>query len=317
MSPRKKKIYPVRQQGAALRVYNIDELYRLIVNNLTLSDLLQYREVSKVHEAEVYSIFRSRIIKYTAPFFATTESRVLFFDALHTYGSLIVGSVSLAVLSMPSSPEAPNNLNVLATFVHYQSWLDTMLQKLKYTIHAQGPCVGPYAIAGYRHVTFAHPDTDAKITLTFSNRSHVWELLFCAPKSCQWNAIGSGTIICPTVEATSRCEAVMGWWNRDHMYSLDDESVPGVSNTSPFPDIVTVYEDTGGWDRPCGLLCPGRPRYTFGGRGIGVWGWTGLNGGMAVNNDLVSELITTNYRWDLGDRCLNPNCTANSVQPEA
>ncbi|KAJ7607069.1 hypothetical protein DFH06DRAFT_1149542 [Mycena polygramma] len=295
--------------SATQRAISIRELYDAIFRLLTLIDLTRYRLLSSGHRLEVHEYFYQRVIYYTAPFFVRGADVERFFQAMDVLCSLIVGSIPLAVLSMPSWPPCPDNMNLIAAFTTRARWSDTMTRLLNFGIAEDSECAEPYGVVGYRFMRFTHPQIPGKtITITFANRPTIYELWFSAPNSCQWNAIGAHSLVCPAVEATSNLDAVMGYWNCSKVFSEQRDPVQGLQVQSPFPGIVTLHADTTHWDKPCGLLCPGLPRFTRGLKGVGHWSWGGITRSFDKKDRVVEQLGKTPFKWAIGDRCLNGNC---------
>ncbi|KAJ6497083.1 hypothetical protein C8R47DRAFT_1212623 [Mycena vitilis] len=295
--------------SAATQVWNVDELYNAIVQSCTLAQLARFRGLSRQEQAQVLAVFHKRVLQYTLPFFPDADTHRRFFLALNLHRSLIVGSVPLAVLSMPSSPACPDNLNLLAPPTTRARWAHSMVYVLHCTLLAESACTGPYEIAGCKFMRFSHPSVLNKfITITFASRPTVCELLFAAPNSNQWNAMSAHTLICPTVDATSQGEAVMGWWGRDRVFSENGEQVDGLQVTSPFPAAVRLYTDTDQWSKPCGLLCPGVPRFVRDLKGIGHWAWGGVESNGTTHDQVLTELSRSSLKWSIGEKCSNQHC---------
>ncbi|KAJ7858198.1 hypothetical protein B0H13DRAFT_1901964 [Mycena leptocephala] len=269
------------------RVWSIDELHKLILNSMSLATLVHYRTISKVQRAEVTALFWNRVFLYTSPFFQDSKAHTVFMDLLQTLNSLIVGSVPLAVLSVSSNADCPDNLNVIASYLTYARWYHAMLYTFHFSVEFEGNCEGPYEVVGYRFIRFSNPSVPGKyITITFSNQPDIFELWFSAPNTLQWNAIAGHTLICPNIEATSDLEAVRGWWIRNKAHSMFRAPIPNLPIASPFPNIVNLDGDTDQWTKPCGWLCPGTWRLARGLQGIGHWAWGGMS-----KNDITEERV--------------------------
>jgi hypothetical protein len=234
--------------SATSSVWHTEELHHIIIGLLSLRDLAKFRGVSKEQRDYVDLKFWKRVVRYTSPFFRTGDDHQKFFNTVDTLQSLIIGSVPLAVLSMPSSPAIPNNLNVISTHTTYRRWICTMTYVLKFTLEANEPCVGPYEISGYRFLRFrdsaisvrrlavsvagTNGFQDKTVTITFSNVPSVYELWFSAPHTHQWNTITARTLICPHVRATSEGKSVTGWWTRDKDHAVPTEPIQGMCHAS-------------------------------------------------------------------------------------
>ncbi|KAK7027684.1 hypothetical protein R3P38DRAFT_3190747 [Favolaschia claudopus] len=290
--------------SAANTVFQTDDVYQLILGLLNIRQLAQLRRASRLANRDVHQFLRSRVHKYTLPFFSSAELRDKFFHYLDIWKSLVVGSVPLAALSMPSNPPVPDNMNVIATFDKYFRWMHAMQYVLDFTVVYEGECGEEYARVGFRYVTFRNNTSlDKLVTITFSNRPHLWELWFSAPHPYQWNAISGRSLICPNVVATSRQVSIVGWPNRSHnMYK-------NIWCPSPFPGIVKVYADTSNWPGACGWLCPGLIRAAQGLEGVGHWGWGGVDGDFEQEDRLLTAFGRSQFTWKIATVCINPACS--------
>ncbi|KAJ6580280.1 hypothetical protein B0H10DRAFT_2198527 [Mycena sp. CBHHK59/15] len=138
----------------------MDDIVFHTLTFLSLVHLLKYASLSKSCGAEVTSLLQGRVYRYTRPFFpfhAQNTPHRLFFHALRTTQSWIVGSVPLGVLSVLGDPPCPSNLNVITSYIWLDYWLRVMVHDLGYSIIHHGRCPGALAADGGRFVKFHHP----------------------------------------------------------------------------------------------------------------------------------------------------------------
>ena len=158
---------------AATTVLQTAELLLMVLGLLSLTDLVKLRRVSKPLQAAVQAALQSRVYIYTSPFFPTVTARDGLLSALNKFSSLIVGSVPLAALSMPSRPPPPDNLNIISTFPYRSRWFCELTVFLGFTVAHDGVCTGPYEEVGYRFIRFVHASVPVRLATMAKHGSSV------------------------------------------------------------------------------------------------------------------------------------------------
>ncbi|KAJ7155916.1 hypothetical protein C8R43DRAFT_949470 [Mycena crocata] len=270
---------------ATTTVLGIAELYGEILGQLTISDLAKYRVVAKQATIDFQHVLAHRVRHYTRPFFPKVANWDVFFIQLRIRETWIVGSAALAVVSMPSKPLPPANLNAIAPYFWYGYWLKLMTDSFGFQVDA---------------------DTGKVVTITFARESNVYDLFVCGGNTNQIHAITAKEVVCTDIKGASQGEAVRGWWHQlKEQDALWSPPAAGMQFKSPFPNDVTLFATTEGMDRDCGWACPGRPRVTSGLQGIGHWPW-GRHDGSGGLCSSVRDFGRSRLKWKTGDHCKNP-----------
>ncbi|KAJ7100067.1 hypothetical protein B0H15DRAFT_796765 [Mycena belliarum] len=135
---------------------------------LALLDLIEFGVVDQKSYLYRKTYLKGRVTRYTAPFFARIDrspptlhdwSLRGFFHALEETQSWIVGSIALAVASVLSDPEGPDNLNIITVHHHRRQWFRYLVDTRGFTIARDSACTGAYENAGRRYYTLVHPQT--------------------------------------------------------------------------------------------------------------------------------------------------------------
>ncbi|KAJ7152250.1 hypothetical protein C8R43DRAFT_1127327 [Mycena crocata] len=299
---RSTRLMAFRELPATDTVMAIPELYDEILCQLTLSELAHYRSVSKLAAMGMERVLAHRVRRYTRPFFPSTTNWDVFFTQLRLRETWIVGSVALAVVSMPVNPATPSNLNAIAPYMWYGYWLNLMQSSFGFSVDVDIDCVGIYSGVGYRYVKFSHSGCPTKVvTITFARASTVYELFIGGGNTNQVHAITAREVVCTDVKGASVGDAVKGWWQQlkeqDALWSPPET---GLQHKSPFLAEVTLHSNTATWSKDCGWACPGRPRFTTGLQGVGHWQWGGYDraGGVCSSGETVNSLTHADFNSD-------------------
>ncbi|KAJ7084466.1 hypothetical protein B0H15DRAFT_951667 [Mycena belliarum] len=277
------------RRTARLAVWRTPELRNLIASFLNLQTLGRYRGTSKQQAAETVDLIRRRILNYTEPFFPSSPVLTAFFADLVKWEGIIVGSVPLAVVSMPAHLPCPSDLNVVASHRQLERWLGAMARH-GFTVVQDGPCSGVYENVGYRFLRMTHAARPGKsVTFTFSARPRPFQLWFAAENTNQLNAITGRTLVCPDVIASTRLLASKGWAFKARDTAAFRAPIRELQTVSPFPGVVQLFDDTGEW-------------------GIGQYSWGGWNQDVHASDVLLAALDIDGLRWVTGVNCVNPLC---------
>ncbi|KAJ7086505.1 hypothetical protein C8R44DRAFT_893570 [Mycena epipterygia] len=298
-----------------------DFLRRYTLTYLCLVDLMKYCHLSPRSRADVHSLLRGRILRYTRPFFVSDLDHTVFFNALEDRRAWVVGSVVLAILSLLSDPAVPDNLNVNTSGVTENCWVNTMVSVLKYDMVDYGCCKGNYLETGRTFMRFVHCKIPGRsITITTSRKLEIFDLFFRQPSTLMMNALSAQELVSIYVRMTSSQEGTFAWNEVPHRcIPIGPVVVPGTPRrpvraapVSPFPDTVTLHPSTRLWPVACGTACPAIPRFARGLKGIGHWQWGGFDGLDWETDKNVQALSKADFKWRTGDRCMNGNCPRNS-----
>ncbi|KAJ7075977.1 hypothetical protein C8R43DRAFT_1143717 [Mycena crocata] len=295
---------------ALQRFWAINELLSQAVQYLNFIDLISFSQINNDSHAFGKALLHRRITRYTSPFFHIPGNVTTLFQVLDRTASWIVGSVSLAVVSVRSDPPIPNNLNIITSYLHLGTWT-TFLESLGFLRITYRKCRGVYTNVGGYFSRFEHPKNEGMvITITTSAAKHISRLFFSAPHTVQQVAIGAYDIISPHVEMMANQEGLKGW----SPWVALPTTVPYIRSegtykpASPFPGMVTLHNNTDDWKRPCGLACPARTRNAHGLRGIGHWKWGGMDG-LDWNPDPSLEAMRLGrVGFRIGTECFNEFC---------
>ncbi|KAJ7671031.1 hypothetical protein B0H17DRAFT_1141671 [Mycena rosella] len=256
---------------------------------LSLIQLLKFATVD--HKAELFTklYLKGRITRYTSPFFPITRverdgtnlTLTRFFHVLETTRSWIVGSVSLAAVSVLSDVAQPDNLNIITMHSSLSEWMCFLIRECGFVVARDAVPSGAYELASRRFITFKHSEKRGlRLTVTTAYGRDLGELFFVAPNTDQRIAIAAYQIITPYLQAVSDQEHVAGLRPRCAVYPGTPTMIPGSSyrSFSPFPGATTLVMDTAAFGRPCGATCTGRWRFARGLKAIARIKWGGIDG---------------------------------------
>ncbi|KAJ7266040.1 hypothetical protein C8J57DRAFT_1510990 [Mycena rebaudengoi] len=284
----------------SLTFAGIGELIGEAISHLDIVGLSHYALLSKSHSFHASSILKHRVEQYMKPFFISDSAHTCFFHTLETTCSWIVKDVPFAVLSLPTNPDVPDNLHVIARPACEHFWAHIMLQVLGYTLLETRRPDETQAHVGDRVMVFSHNELGARtITITTSIEDHFFHLYFATIHMGEMSVISAHEIITPYVGMAAKRTII----------NVGPE--PDIMPTSPFPQLVTYTMDTRYWTGPCGLSCPSLWRSTLGLRGFGHWYWCGVDDQYRGETDaILQEMGTMDIKWrvNFSNRCRNRKC---------
>ncbi|KAJ7672961.1 hypothetical protein DFH06DRAFT_1123722 [Mycena polygramma] len=282
---------------------------------------IAYRSTSRSARRNACDLFERRVHRYIQPFFRTRRSLASFWATLDRLQSWIVGSVSLAVLSMGAELPCPSNLNLICGRGHQQEWAAVLISEFGFTQVQRSACTAVFDDVAATFIRFVHAEAtmftkDKTITLTAARDRDCFELLFAAPNTDMWNAISGTCLVAPNVHMTSRFESLQGWrqggWRERKVITPVSASLP---KTTAWPGVVELHEATREWTRPCGTACPARWRFSAGLSGVGRWKWRDEGEVAVARDDLLDRFDQSSIKWRTGERCYNRHCWYSNLQP--
>ncbi|KAJ7079404.1 hypothetical protein B0H15DRAFT_954040 [Mycena belliarum] len=284
-------------------VWRNDDLLLACLRYLDFLDLMAFSYTAREFATFVKGILRSRIRRYTRPFFPSTDSLHLFFLALEATQSWIVGSVALAAVSVLSDVPVPNNLNIISTCHQVKQWVTFLVDVCHFEERQRVMCRGAYAHVGSIYAVFVHPARqELSITLTTSSSSSTAILFLAAPNTNQQIAISAHRIITPYVELMAAQQALKGWRPRQQAagYIVNIIGHGTYHETTPFPGAVRLLESEAERGRRCGWACPAIHRNARGLVGIGHWNWGGMDGKDLGDDRALTEMGVSGVTFHLG-----------------
>ncbi|KAF8217215.1 hypothetical protein K438DRAFT_1748311 [Mycena galopus ATCC 62051] len=292
------------------RFFRTKDVHLHMIACLPLADLFDYGRVCVASRKDVMKLASSRVRRYTSPFFPVHRDLDTFFHHLEQRHSWIVSSVALATLSFGQDFDSPDNMNVVTSLLTESIWIQFMCGTLGFTLTSDMDCVGSYAYAGKRFMTFVHPGVSNKIiTVTSSRSREVFELFIGAQSTLRCNAITAFELVSVYPDLTTRSQGVVGYWSQ-----FTRGSHPKPSPVSAFPAQITLYDNTNDLHRPCGSACRGTVRWTNGLKGIGHWKWGGVDGMEWDEDQDVKTMGQADIRFRLGDLCRDVHCPISAGQ---
>ncbi|KAK6996591.1 hypothetical protein R3P38DRAFT_3221633 [Favolaschia claudopus] len=297
---------------------------------LALIDILRFSHVDRACSMYAKEYLKCRTYRYTSPFFTECPGFVPpsheqghsslfegFFRVLERTHSWIVGSVALAVASTLSDVPSPDNLNVISYYENFDAWETFMTKESGFVLEDRSWSAGPYISSGGWRLIFRHTAMPGSVvTITFSLRRNLGPLFFASPNTDQMIAIGASEIITPVLKNVSEQRHIQGWRKRMDALCFDPLYHRFFRTTSRFPGAITLHISTTGWDRPCGMSCPGRWRSVHELKGFAHIKWGGMgNVGQDIDPSL-SLMGKSSLLFRFGARCRNPNCSNSPLDTE-
>ncbi|KAJ7451869.1 hypothetical protein B0H11DRAFT_2246292 [Mycena galericulata] len=289
-----------------------DDVVFYLLRFICLLDLVNISQCSRRLRRIRYFLLRSRIAHYITPFFAPIIETVPVHDIPGVVrASWIVGSVSLAVVSVLSDAPVPDNLNIITSHEYREDWILFLCKMCGFDMARDRRSRGAYFHEGARIMKFVHPDrVHTSITVTTSSAPQIYKLFLSAPNTPQQVALGDHHIITPFPRMTSAQEGVQGWrpymLNGPYVYVFVDGAT--FRDVSSLPGAVTLDKSTAWWTQPCGEACAAIWRSTYGNHGIAQWSWAGIDGDTTLIDHNYVEMGMSDIQFRLGVECRNVNC---------
>ncbi|KAJ7270471.1 hypothetical protein C8J57DRAFT_1508501 [Mycena rebaudengoi] len=283
---------------ALVQVMYNDDLYQQIIKRFNIKTLTKLATLSCEHAEDAKILFKTRITRYTRPFFVGDDDHTVFFHTLEDSESWIVADVPLAVVSVLSDPPVPDELHVIASHFQDEAWARFMVNTLGYDLAYDEPAKGRFDVVGDRQMAFKHPKVPGKtIVFTTSADNNIFHLFLAGRHTGHLNAIAAYKVITANMEMTAEQTAI-------ESYPYD-----GRPSRTPFPKMVSIRRSTSHWTRPCGITCPARYRFSKGLEGFGHWNWGGVDElGWGSTDPTLIKLGEADIKWRTNEKCTNVHC---------
>ncbi|RDB21374.1 hypothetical protein Hypma_011905 [Hypsizygus marmoreus] len=299
--------------GNTALVYASAECMARILSHCSFATIVAFSHVDDIAHEHACAAIRTRITKIVRHFLSAPE-REKFFDMLGQSNGGLCGSVAMSVVTtglVLGERERPRDLNVLVPLGEARDW-HAYLISIGYDFEEK---VAIHEAFHGKVLTMRHFYNEEALSITVSQTTtrSILPALLSSTVTSQMSIITTRHIFCFYPELTSRLVSVRGM----------HQPLPGTELDIMLRELK-LCDSTKDLGFSCGEACPAIWRRTRDLKGVGVFDWEGYStrlseqsgndvGVVHRGTDMLKAFADTRIKWRIGQKCINPLCTFNSL----